>query len=400
MELVGWMLVLSLLKILKLSLQPYMAQVIAVVLINIQTVWFHQQSQKAGWVYGMRVDQDYQRHGIGTRLLQKAQQRCMEKDVALLYLSVNRENDKARAFYNALGYQHASQRLHSAVLLIKEEESKCAKDEFVVVRISADLGAFLTKRHYDKRDLALSTLEAFQELFHSSDYEGTFLAVPKCHFSHNMLLHQEVSAAVEAAICSGKIPSYGGVSLWNTSTLKGIRVVRFLFKKETWLSHSFQVSLVTAVALPLLLWGCKLMGRILMAARQIGSINHWQQASGWLVTEMLGYGLAVQCVYKMIKLVRFILTRDSRRLQAKAFGIFHQGPQGQACLEHALSASCKYARSQGYGMWVLNEDERHPDRSVFPKSGFQTTWMQKWLQPTNKEWPAFSPTAFCDPRNL
>jgi GNAT superfamily N-acetyltransferase len=373
----------------------YHGTIIAVVLINIQTVWFHEQLLRAGWVYGLRVDQDYQRQGIGTRLMQEAERRCIQKDVALLYLSVNTENAKARAFYNALGYQPASTRLHSAVILMNEEK-KCS-DSFVVVRISAGLAAVLMRRHYHNQNLALFTEEAFQELFHSSDYEGTFLAVPKSHVFHGMLLNKEISTAVEAAVGSGKISSYGAVSLWNTSTLKGIRVVRFLFKKETWLSRPFQVSLVTAAATPLVLWGFKLVGRTQAAAQSRS--NHCQ--AGWLALEMMGYGIVVRCVYKITKFVRFILTRDSQRLQAKAFGIFRQGPQGQECLEHALVASRNYARSQRYGMWLLNEDERHPDRPVFPKSGFQTLWMQKWLQPTiDKEWKAFSPAIFCDPRNL
>jgi predicted N-acetyltransferase YhbS len=39
--------------------------VVAVVLINIQTVVWKEALIKVGWVYGLRVDQDYQRRGIG-----------------------------------------------------------------------------------------------------------------------------------------------------------------------------------------------------------------------------------------------------------------------------------------------------------------------------------------------
>lgn len=70
------------------------------------------------------------------------------------------------------------------------------------------------------------------------------------------------------------------------------------------------------------------------------------------------------------------------------FGIFRQGP----CLEHALVASHKYARSQGRWLRVLNEGERRP--------GYASLGVQRRIQLINKEWSAFSSTTFCDPRNL
>lgn len=65
--------------------------VVAVVLINIQTVFWNEAPIKAGWVYGLRVDQDYQRRGIGSRLSEEAERRCSGNGVSLLYLTVNVE---------------------------------------------------------------------------------------------------------------------------------------------------------------------------------------------------------------------------------------------------------------------------------------------------------------------
>lgn len=157
--------------------------------------------------------------------------------------------------------------------------------------------------------------------------------------------------------------------------------------------------MLAAVVTPLTIWGANLVGRV--TASNSMNTSHWR--AGLLLTESLSYCVLTRYAYKAANFFRFIVTRDSRRLQAKAFGAFKHGLRGIECMESALGASRVHIRSRGYGVWVLNADEHHPDREVFPKSGFRTIWMQKWLKPvtsTTDEWPAFSPTVFCDPRNL
>jgi len=398
-------------------------KIVAVVLINIQTVvWDDGSLMKVGWVYGLRVDQQYQRRGIGRRLSNEAERRCLDKGVSLLYLTVNVENEKARALYGALGYQPASRRKQSAVFLAnKERAPNDDNDDIVVVRLSPDTAASLLCRHYDKTDLSLPSRDDYVKLLSSIDCEGTLLAVRRSDLPENILhqlskvdinipgaVERSTAAVVEAAVRSGGIPSYGGVSLWNTSAVKGVRVVRLIVKKETWLSLPFQASLLAAAATPLALWGYNLVGRI-VAAFNDSSTNVGYFGAGILFLESLGCCIVSRYVYKAARFVRFIVTRDSRRLQAKAFGAFKHGPDGLECLKDALTASRAYARSKGYGVWILNADQDHPDRSVFPQSGFRTIWMQKWLTnkdvpttdgTTDNKWPLFSPTAFCDPRNV
>ena len=373
--------------------------VVAVVLVNIQTVYWDGTLIKVGWVYGLRVDQEYQRRGIGRRLSEEVERRCLEKGLSMLYLTVNVENERARALYKSLGYQPASHRQQSAVFLTVREH---VPSDTVVVPISHETAALCTSQYCDKTDLSLPTREAFANLLSSTDCEGTLLAVRKSDLPDNAqhLDEAELTLAVEAAISSGAISSYGGVSLWNTSATKGLRVVRLIVKKETWLSLPFQATLLAAVVTPLTMWGSNLAGRV--TASNSMNTGYWR--AGLLLTETIGYCVLSRYAYKVASFVRFIVTRDSRRLQAKAFGAFKHGPRGVQCMESSLVASRVYARSRGYGMWVLNADEHHPDRKVFPKSGFRTIWMQRWLKPmagiSTDKWPAFSPTAFCDPRNL
>jgi len=379
-------------------------KVIAVVLVNIQTVFWKQEFIKVGWVYGLRVDEDFQRRGIGTSLSKEAERRCFKKGVSLLYLTVNVENEKARALYKALGYQTASHRQQSAVFLTTREH---VSTDVVVVRLLPEVAALLTSQYYDKKDLSLSSRDNYVKLLNSSDCEGTLLAVRRSDLPDDAQLlkdEQQLLAVVEAAIRSSSIPSYGGVSLWNTSALKGLRVVRFIVKKETWLSLPFQATLLAAVVTPLTICGSKLVGRITSSFNSASNNTHYWRVGMLAAAETLGYCTVSRYTYQLASLVRFLVTRDSRHFQAKAFGAFQHGPHGlECCMTEALAASRVYARFKGYGMWVLNADQDHPDRPIFPKSGFRTVWMQKWLkQPimNGTEWPPFSPTAFCDPRNL
>ena len=108
---------------------------------------------------------------------------------------------------------------------------------------------------------------------------------------------------------------------------------------------------------------------------------------------------------------------------------------GIACLKAAVTSSQVHSRAHGYGMWILNIDQEHPDSDALPKPGFRTDFLQKWLreppasvvlkpkddaddkqQPeaehdermalqasdsaTTTQWAKMVPLAYCDPRGV
>jgi len=60
-----------------------------------------------GWVYYVAVDPDRQKQGFGRAIMNAAEQWLREAGLPKLQLLVRRENAKAGAFYQSIGYEEA-----------------------------------------------------------------------------------------------------------------------------------------------------------------------------------------------------------------------------------------------------------------------------------------------------
>ncbi|MGB2964864.1 MAG: GNAT family acetyltransferase [Anaerolineales bacterium] len=58
-----------------------------------------------GWVYYLAVDPDFRRQGIGTALMEKAEESLAKAGCPKLNLQIRADNADVRAFYEKLGYQ-------------------------------------------------------------------------------------------------------------------------------------------------------------------------------------------------------------------------------------------------------------------------------------------------------
>lgn len=224
-----------------------------------------------------------------------------------------------------------------------------------------------------------------------------------------------ISNAITEAIQSGKIKSYGGVSIWNGSAFKQFKIIRLVLRKETWLCLPFRWSLAVGLTTVSGLWWKSLARRMLSCYREN---NHTQGYWWWpiavLSIETLAATITSIIMYKSYRFFRFIIGRDTSRLTAQAFAPFCSGPTGIDCLRGALAKSKNYSRETGRGLWIMNVAESHPDCAAFGKRGFGTRFLQKWLTMTpndttmtsvaapsspSAEWKLFSPAAFLDPRD-
>jgi ribosomal protein S18 acetylase RimI-like enzyme len=61
-----------------------------------------------GWVYYVAVDPDRQKQGLGRTIMNAAEDWLRAAGIAKLQLLVRRENAKAGAFYQSLGYDEAA----------------------------------------------------------------------------------------------------------------------------------------------------------------------------------------------------------------------------------------------------------------------------------------------------
>ena len=77
---------------------------------------------KLGYTFDLRVHQGVQRAGIGKRLCNEVEARCVSAGVDTMYLSVNSDNPRAKALYAQLGYTEASIRAPMMELLLRTEE--------------------------------------------------------------------------------------------------------------------------------------------------------------------------------------------------------------------------------------------------------------------------------------
>ena len=389
--------------------------VVAVIVCNIRTVFWGRKPIKVGWVYGLRVHEDYQCQGIGTALSDELERRCRKRGVAMLYLTVNQDNEKAKSLYSKLGYQAASERsVRTKFLMAKESIS----DEVLVVStVVPEIAAEMTATCYDSIDLSPagpSIKDGFMRIASSPYFERIFIAVNRSELSSEILQLEQagdekvLSNAIAKEIQNGKIKSYGGVSLWNGSAFRKFVVVRLIFRKETWLSAKFRWSLALGLTTISGVWWQSLARRFLL------HFSNTTQSSWWpavvLGAEVLAAAATSVVMYKFYRFYRFIISRDSSHLSARAFAPLCSGPMGIDCLHGALVGSRNFSQRNGHGIWIMNVAEAHPDSSAFGKSGFSASFLQKWLSPgsavdspsplSNEKWKSFSPSAFFDPRDL
>lgn len=376
------------------SLSP--SKVIAAAVVTITSVTYAGSPTKVGWLFDLRVDEDYQRQGLGRALSDEVEKRCLARGVGMLHLTVNRDNTKAKALYKKLGFQDMS--LRAPRVAVMHRPAKLRRD-FIVLRLwgtkpAVSLAARLTAAAYRDVEMCPNPAEhGFTELLSCELSEGTFIGVLRSELEETALYkdktnglavalsgspavleHWAHTSAIIGAIERGELSSYAGLSMWNGSKVNNWKVLKVFVKKETWLSGWFQGSLCAAALVGLGLWGLRL-------ASQVVSISTW--GPGGLVfhiVEWLAFIGILFGAYKSAELIAFILSRDSNKLRARAHAPFQRGPSGLHCLKAVVAGSQSCMRSQGYGMWILNIDSAHPDSEALPSPGFHTDFLQKWLK--------------------
>ncbi len=298
---------------------------------------------------------------------------------------VNRDNAKAKGLYSALGYQAMSLRAPRTAML--QSPPELAK-EVVVMRLTAEQphgvqgAAKLTAQAYRGVDMSPIPLEdGFLALLRSELSEGTYIGMLRAELeasasvasneslsvflrnsaSHGVVEDASHVSALLKAIEAGEIHSYAGVSMWNGSTVSNWKVLRVIFKKETWLSTWFQCILAGCAVGMLGLWGWRVANQASSAfasprvdtaadsATVDGDSSWGVLGSLAFAVEALAFGAVAFATSKAARLISFVLSRNSNKLRARAHAPFQRGPAGMQCLEGTVAAAQAQARDVGYG---------------------------------------------------
>lgn len=347
----------------------------AVVAVAIKTALVHGSQQRCGFVFDLRVEEAYQKRGIGKAITKEAEKRAEARGCTYLYLSVNNDNRKARALYTSAGWTLASRRalVFQPLVCVRPASAMDAEVAAVgggVQLLEAVEALALVTAHFAKRDLGLSASE-FKVLFASHNMLGTF-AASDGHGSRAVL------------------------SLWHGSSFNSFKPVRLLLPMSTW----------ARLRVPLGCCGGLLVGyaayAMLLAAP--GPLTRLLVGAGFLAG-----AAAVGFMWN------FLRTRTAFR--ARAFAPIATGPNWQPLMRAVHAHVLGEARKRGFGVMVINEDVSSPLTSTLVRMDAKgeakkggaprspTSFWQKALQSTpgsngSGVMPSLQSDAFFDPRDI
>lgn len=323
---------------------------------------------KVCYLFDLRVCPKSRRGGLGARLSTEVERICQERfGCERMYLTVNKDNVRARGLYEKLGYTIASVRAPSA--------KPCA-------------GAPATSRQ--DRKLQIATLRGEEAarafaLAHKDTDCAPLDFLPLVQSPNFLGLVRCASGGSEA-----------GVGLWDSAALSGFAVSRLIFPASWYFSPVGKaIGLLCVVGAPLL-WG-----RLLWSCLQAG-LYKW---SIFLLT--LGGG-AVFLAWKGLPFLRAFSNimyqsfseEPVARMRGRLFAPWARGPEGRRLLDAVLRRAERQLADAGFVFRICNLDQAHPLRDAFGPKSFVTHFLQKNLLKSEGELPAWAPDNFHDPRDI
>jgi len=341
--------------IILVAVEELTQKVIGVVNAVVKKVLFSGKSEvKVAQMFGLKVHKAYRRKGIASSLCLKLEEHLFKLDVSYLYVKADSTNYKAKGLYmSKLNYMEAS--------TLRVKILNAEKSSEYVSKVSVDKGLRLTKEHYQDKDM---TLVNIWDVFKSSYYAGTYVAE------------------------SGD--SIAGVSLWDSSGLEDMNLVKVILDLET-LKKPF-VHL-------LCLLGILLLTLASLALTVVGFylINSWFFSvcflvlAVWVLIKVLKFG------FVFVKYSHYAIYKKQAR-RGKLFGLFYKGEESvRKQLVKQLIQGVKYeAQKLGLEYLIFEYGSKSPQAKYFPIHNFSMQVLQKALGKASvNEWSAES---FIDPR--
>eukprot|EP00929_Paragymnodinium_shiwhaense_P059406 TRINITY_DN29757_c0_g1_i1.p1 TRINITY_DN29757_c0_g1~~TRINITY_DN29757_c0_g1_i1.p1 ORF type:complete len:456 (+),score=121.74 TRINITY_DN29757_c0_g1_i1:86-1453(+) len=348
-----------------------------------------------GYIFDLRVDERVQGKGIGKRLSLWAEQLLEEVGCDRVYLTVNKDNKKAKALYNKLGYEECSSRWpHSGIISVSADEARDHAEEAAkaagasVHRIEKAEEAL---EHYCKHladygDFALAKSEA-ELLFKSDQFLGMYVATPSSSSTASPKAEKEFASVV----------------LWHGSKYSGFTLTRFFGLPSGAYFGKPGVALACAAACALLAG----YGGLTYAAVSHGAwwsmlgCSLFCAGSAWIGSKAMPFVRVIGSLLKKPASADAKEETELAKTRARLWGAVGKGNKAGALLKAAVAAAEAEATESGFVMSVLNMDEDHPLRGHLPRGKFRTTFMQKAIgQKATSSLPRLHPLNFHDPRDI
>mmetsp|Transcript_64068 Transcript_64068/g.165436 ORF Transcript_64068/g.165436 Transcript_64068/m.165436 type:complete len:419 (+) Transcript_64068:41-1297(+) len=333
--------------------------------VGIKDVRLDGKIRKLGYLFDMRVHEDYQRRTIGSQLYKSAESATRDLGAEAIYLSVNSTNKKARSFYERYGYVISS---HRALL-------------FTPLLFSGLFG------HRAAAAIRSITSQEMAQLFDSMEGSDLSLAGGLTQLFSSCPEKFKNAWVLEAKGPDEESSSLAALTLWDGDGTSSIKIERLLLTPATWKSPLTQVSLLLAGCWVLWLWGLSVWR---------SPLTVWSALSGACLLFAAVAGTLASAF------VRFVTTR--RRERARMIAPMAKGPRGIELLRGLVAHAKVTAKRQGFGVAIGNLDILDPRLPAFssgkrPTSG-QTLFMLKWLCSDAPKVCDFSCDNFFDPRDM
>lgn len=352
--------------------------------VGIKRVYYQGEIKKAGYLFDLRVHEDYQRRGVGAMINTAVESACKEAEVDFIYFTVNMSNMKARAFYKKFQYIEACQRKLSftPLLFTKPNTAKgpvkvSVQKVAVTIRpVSAKEFNSLASNFYNQADLALVNKEGntdFSCLLESDRYVGSWVAEP-------------------STATANLDKSWAAVVLMNGDGFAEIKIERLIFAPDTWKKSSTILATAAICLFVVIAW----------------SRNLW---FSYQSESFIPFTFVVSVVFLLIVLavgglvLALVLFCTSRtRTRARIVAPIISGPMGHELFAVLKKYVQSVASAEGFAFSILNLDTTDAlvvGKSVDPVHGKKvqgtTMFMLKCFTGTQQP---FKTHNFFDPRDL
>lgn len=334
-------------------------KVIGLISGALKAVYYDNKPITAGYLFDLRVHDEYRRQGAGLALAQEMEKRLIAKGAALLYAAVYVGNRAAEALFRGdLGYKIATRK----AIHIEDLSPKSHTTALISVppqEAESHLSSF-----YADKDL---TPVSFHDLFTSPEYLGTYCVL------------DEAGNRAEA-------------SLWHTTKHTARAVVQAWYPVESLQQSRFYLPFFVISMLSLVLGFWLTLAVYDWIGPQVLKLL-------WGSIMLLVALLVGEFLWVFLKHWRLAITHPKGEQKISLFGLHYSGTaEAKEAQYDGLIEGLKGVCSSSADMVSWTVDSSDPDRHCFASEMHELLYLHK--KPEADYWNAWTRNLFSDPRDL